>query len=263
MRELDLETTTQAHAPAPETGLVAGGSLSVAVVGSGRAGTTFASALSEAGHDVTGALGRNHAIPSSVDLVLLCVPDAAIAEVASQVPEGPTLAHCCGSLGVDVLGSRRSFALHPLMTLSGSAADLHGAWAAIDASDGESLNLAERLAQELKMNPVRIQPEDRVAYHAAAAIASNFLTTLEAAAEQLAKTAGLPREALVPLVSQTVANWAEHGAQSSLTGPVARGDFETVESHRYVIEERLPHLLELFDQLRIATEQLAATGAKR
>ena len=265
MRELDLETTTQAPASAPETGLVAGGkkTLSIAVVGAGRAGTTFAAALLRTGHEVVGPLGRGEKVPSSADVVLLCVPDSAIADVAIDVPAGPALGHCCGSLGVDVLGDRSTFALHPLMTLSGDPDDLIGAWAAIDASDPLTLNLAEKLARQLKMYPVRIEPEDRIAYHAAAAIASNFLITLEAAAEQLAQTAGLPREALVPLVSRTVSNWADHGSERSLTGPVSRGDTETVESHRQAIEERLPHLLELFDQLRAATEQIASTGVKQ
>jgi len=265
MRELDPETTTQAHAPAPETGLVAGGlsSLSIAVIGSGRAGTTFATALAQAGHQVFGPLRRGEPVPATAGIVLLCVPDSAISDVAAELAEGPTLAHCCGALSVEVLGDRAAFALHPLMTLSGNPDDLIGAWAAIDASDGVCLEIAERLARQLQMHPVRVEPEDRIAYHAAAAIASNFLTTLEAAAEQLAQTAGLPREALVPLVTRTVSNWAEQGAERSLTGPVARGDTETVEAHRDAIEQRLPHLLGLFDQLRIATEQIAGAGVDR
>ena len=195
--------------------------------------------------------------------MLLCVPDSAIADVAAELPAGPTLAHCCGSLGAEVLGHRAAFAIHPLMTLSGNPNDLIGAWAAIDASDSVSLTLAEQLALQLQMHPVRIEPADRIAYHAAAAIASNFLTTLESVAEQLAQTAGLPREALVPLVSRTVSNWAQDGAERSLTGPVARGDTATVAAHREAIEQRLPHLIDLFDQLRIATEQIAASGGTR
>ena len=95
--------------------------------------------------------------------------------------------------------------------------------------------------------------EDRVAYHAAASIASNFLVTLEGAAERLAATAGVDRELLVPLVRAAVENWAADGAERALTGPIARGDDETVARQRAAVEERTPELLPLFDALVDAT----------
>ena len=98
------------------------------------------------------------------------------------------------------------------------------------------------------MHPTEIDEEDRAAYHAAASIASNFLVTLEAAAEQLAGTAGASRELLVPLVRATVENWAAHGA-AALTGPIARGDEATVARQRAAVAERTPELLPLFDAM--------------
>jgi predicted short-subunit dehydrogenase-like oxidoreductase (DUF2520 family) len=106
------------------------------------------------------------------------------------------------------------------------------------------------------MQPFEIDDEDRAAYHAAASIASNYLVALEDAAARLLATTGASRDLLVPLVRMTVENWARDGA-SALTGPIARGDEQTVERQRAAIEERTPELLPLFDALTESTRQLA------
>jgi len=107
------------------------------------------------------------------------------------------------------------------------------------------------------MAPFDVADEDRPAYHAAASIASNFLVTLESFAEDLAATAGVPRDALAPLVRATVANWEAHGA-AGLTGPIARGDEATVARQRDAVAERLPERAGLFDALVAATRDLRA-----
>jgi predicted short-subunit dehydrogenase-like oxidoreductase (DUF2520 family) len=108
------------------------------------------------------------------------------------------------------------------------------------------------------MRPVEIAEPDRPAYHAAASVASNFLITLEAAAERIGATVGLGREQLVPLVRATVENWARLGPERALTGPVARGDETTVTAQREAVAEAAPELLDLFDALAQATRELAA-----
>ena len=94
------------------------------------------------------------------------------------------------------------------------------------------------------MRPFELDDDDRAAYHAAASIASNFLVTLEAAAEEVAAAAGLePAEAralLAPLVRTTVENWVELGPERALTGPVARGDDATVAAQRAAVAEPRP-----------------------
>jgi predicted short-subunit dehydrogenase-like oxidoreductase (DUF2520 family) len=110
------------------------------------------------------------------------------------------------------------------------------------------------------MRPMRVAPEDRAAYHAAASIASNFLVTLEAAAERLAGTAGVDRAALAPLVRAAVDTWVELGGERALTGPIVRGDEATVERQRAALLERTPELAPLFDALADATRTLARTG---
>jgi predicted short-subunit dehydrogenase-like oxidoreductase (DUF2520 family) len=131
-----------------------------------------------------------------------------------------------------------------------------GAGCAVDGSTPRGLAAAEALAAVLGMRATRVSDEDRAAYHAAASIASNFLVTLEGAAERLAATAGVDRELLVPLVRAAVENWAADGAEQALTGPIARGDEETVARQRAAVEERTPDLLPLFDALVDATRTL-------
>jgi predicted short-subunit dehydrogenase-like oxidoreductase (DUF2520 family) len=104
------------------------------------------------------------------------------------------------------------------------------------------------------MRPINIADEDRAAYHAAAVMASNFLVTLENAAEQLGATAGLSRQDLLPLVRATVENWARLGSQA-LTGPLARGDEATIDKHRQALAERAAELLPLYDTLAEATRR--------
>src|SRR4051812_19712159 len=206
-----------------------------AVVGAGRLGTVLAMALGAP------ALRRGEAIPA-VDVVLLCVPDGQIESAAQQVPDGPLLGHCSGATGLDVFGGREGFSLHPLMSVpTGSDPSvLRGAGAAVDATSERALSIARALAEKLGMNATRVEPEDRVAYHAAGAMAANFLVALEACAERLAKTAGISRQQLAPLVLATARQWAEMGPEAALTGPIVRGDEVTVARHRQGVAQRGP-----------------------
>jgi predicted short-subunit dehydrogenase-like oxidoreductase (DUF2520 family) len=128
---------------------------------------------------------------------------------------------------------------------------------AIDGTTPRALAAAQALATALQMLPKRVADEDRAAYHAAASIASNFLVTLEGAAERLAATAGVDRALLAPLVRAAVDDWAARGAEDALTGPIARGDEETVARQREAVAERTPDLLPLWDAMVDATRVIA------
>jgi predicted short-subunit dehydrogenase-like oxidoreductase (DUF2520 family) len=232
----------------------------IAIVGNGRLGTTLAAALRAVGHDVAGPLGRG-ADGFGSELVLLCVPDAEIESAAACIAAGAIVGHCSGATPLDALGDRERLALHPLMTVTDAGADLHGAGCAIAGSTPQALARAHAIATDLGMRPFAIADADRPAYHAAASVASNFLVTLEAFAERLAGTAGIPREALVPLVRATVDNWAAVGPQRALTGPIARGDAATVARQRAAVAGSAPDLVDLFDALAAATARLGAPGA--
>jgi predicted short-subunit dehydrogenase-like oxidoreductase (DUF2520 family) len=234
---------------------------SIAIVGAGRLGTALAAALRDTDLPVTGPLGRGRVgpIPGTAAAVLLCVPDAEIAAAAALVDAGPLVGHCSGATGLDVLAPHEAFGLHPLMTVPRDApAAFAGAGAAIAGSTPRAEAVAEALARALGLRATRVADADRAAYHAAASIASNFLVTLEGAAERLAATAGVERALLAPLVRAAVEHWAARGAADALTGPIARGDEATVERQRAAVAERTPELLPLFDALADATRELAA-----
>ncbi len=234
--------------------------LTCAVIGHGRMGAALTGALADAGHVVLGPLGRG-ADAAGADVALLCVPDAEIAHAAAAIAPGPLVGHCSGATGLAAFGGREGFSLHPLMTVTGEGGRIAGAGCALAASSARALAVAHRLAHELGMRAVEIDDDDRAAYHAAASIASNYLVALEAAAERVAATAGLEREHLVALVKATVDNWATLGPERALTGPLARGDEETVTRQRIAVEQRAPELLELFDALAGATRALAGRAA--
>ncbi len=259
MRELErdssFDTPALTDVTTPDRAAVGGPRL--AIVGQGRLGHALSSALSEAGYEVEGPLGRG-SDGAGAEAVLLCVPDSQITAAASCLLPGRLVGHFSGASGLEPLVPHEAFSLHPLMTVTEGGASFAGAGAAIAGSTPRALGLAAELAAALGMEPVEIADRNRAAYHAAASIASNFLVTLEAAAERLAASVGVDRQLLVPLVRQTVENWAAIGPERALTGPVTRGDEATVEAQRAAIIERAPELTELFDALVAATRTLAA-----
>jgi predicted short-subunit dehydrogenase-like oxidoreductase (DUF2520 family) len=231
----------------------------IAIVGRGRLGPALAAALDAAGHPVLGPLGRG-ADGAGADVVLLCVRDAEIGAAARAVTprDGLIVGHCSGATGLGVLRPHEALGLHPLMTVTHSGAAFAGAGCAIGGSTLRALQVAESLAVALGMRPFPVADDDRAAYHAAAAMAANFLVTIEGAAERVAATAGVPRAALVPLVRAAVETWAELGAEEALTGPIARGDDAVVARQRMAVAARTPELIGLFDALLDATRDLAA-----
>jgi predicted short-subunit dehydrogenase-like oxidoreductase (DUF2520 family) len=242
--------------------------LRVGIVGAGRVGSALAAALRDAGVEVEGPLGRG-GCPVGCDAILLCVPDAEIAAAAEVVTAAaPLVGHTSGATPLTALAHTgvAAFGLHPLQTVAQAGVRFQGAGAAVAGSSPEALAFAAALAERLGMTPFDIDDEGRAAYHAAASVASNFLVTLQAAAETIAGGAGLdPEQAralLAPLVRETVENIAELGPEAALTGPIARGDEATVAVQRAAVEEAAPELLDLFDELVRRTRDLARHGVR-
>jgi predicted short-subunit dehydrogenase-like oxidoreductase (DUF2520 family) len=219
-------------------------------------GIALVTALAAAGVPVRGPLGRG-ADGAGAALVLLCVPDREIAAAAAAVDVGPLVGHLSASAPLELLAPHERFALHPLLSVVGAGSNFAGATCAIDGSSARALAAARALAERLEMRVRVIPAADRALYHAAASAASNFLVTVEGMAERLAERVGLDRTALAPLVRAAVQNWERDGARSALTGPIVRGDEETVTRQRTAVATAAPDLLPLWDALVAATRDLA------
>jgi predicted short-subunit dehydrogenase-like oxidoreductase (DUF2520 family) len=213
---------------------------SVNVIGTGRVGSAVSARLHE----------RGIVLREQAELVLLCVPDGSIAEVAARIEAGPWVAHVSGATPLSSLAPHtRRFSLHPLQTFTRARGpeQLDGAWAGVTAEGEQARAAGYWLAESLGLRPFELADDARPLYHAGAAIASNYLVTLHAVASELFRAAGAPPEALVPLMRRTIDNGFE------LTGPIERGDWETVEAHRRAIRVARPDLEPLYDVLAEAT----------
>jgi len=179
-------------------------------------------------------------------VVIVATPDAAIPEVAQRI--GPSLRpgalviHLSGAHGADVLGPARrgrpdvrAAALHPLVSIPSpevGRARFPGSWCAVDGDDE-----VEAVAVALGMRVLHVDAEQRVRYHAAAAVAANHVVALLGHLERVASDAGMPLDAFLPLARTAIDNVASLGPASALTGPVARGDHGTVAAHLAEIPE--------------------------
>lgn len=224
---------------------------SVCVVGAGRVGRAAAARLSERLPAVR--LTGRELDCRGADLVLLCVPDRAIAGVAGALEPGPWLAHTSGAARLEALAPhRRRFSVHPLQTFApgGGPEQFDGAYAAVSADSAEGIEAGFRLAELLGLQAFELPDEERPVYHAAATMAASFLVTLHEAASDLMEAAGAPREALEPLMRRTMDNGF------APTGPFVRRDYETVEAHVRALRARRPQLEPLYRTLADLTERL-------
>jgi len=261
----------------------------IALVGPGRAGQSVAIAARGAGHAVVAVAARDvgqaygiarrldatalhvgEPIPA-VDLVIVAVSDSAIEEVAGQVAPvarnaAASAVHLSGAISV---GALQPFAeqglsigsLHPLQTMptpDRGARALAGAWMAVTAEEPLRSEL-HGFAASLGGIPFDLRDEDRTAYHAAAAAAANVPIAALAIAERLMTATGVPFEAARPLVEAIVANAFDAGPLTSLTGPIARGDIETIAAQIEAVRATTPDLAAAFESMVAATTEVAAT----
>jgi predicted short-subunit dehydrogenase-like oxidoreductase (DUF2520 family) len=266
--------------------------LTVGVVGVGRVGSALAVALTRAGHRVIAVSGVSDAsrrraadrlpdagvlpadeVVRAVDLVLLTVPDDALATVVEGLAAvgafqaGQLVAHTSGRYGLDVLdpATRQGalpLALHPVMTFAGGAEDTERlAGTSFGVTAPEPLRpVGEALVIEMGGEPVWVPEDARVLYHAALALVSNNLVTLVSTAADLLRQAGAERPDLLlaPLLGAALDNALRRG-DGALTGPVARGDAGTVAAHLEVLRAGAPEVVPAY----VALARLTADRALR
>lgn len=262
----------------------------IAIVGAGNLASALAVSLRRAGLVVDAVVARptgnsirkarllakqigarpvTDAADLRAELVWLCVPDAQIGRAARTLAKnvrwkGTVALHSSGALTSDELQPLRdrgaaAASVHPLMTfVPGSRPALAGVPFAIEG-DGPAVQIARRVVRELGGQPFRIRKQDKAAYHAWGTFASPLLTALLATTERVAASAGVEQKAAVrrmmPILLQTLANYAERGAAKSFSGPIIRGDVDTVKRHLKVLAG-IPAAREVYVSLARASIKL-------
>jgi predicted short-subunit dehydrogenase-like oxidoreductase (DUF2520 family) len=212
--------------------------MKITVIGTGRAGSSFADALTRVGHEVTTAHHDVSVVEDDCDVVLLCVPDDALIVTASELRVGAdtVVAHCAGSRTLDVLAPHRRVAsLHPLVPLPNGEVGARRLIGATYCVAGDPV--AARLVESLDGRHFTLSDERRAAYHATACVAANHVVTLMAHVARLAEHAGLELSDFLELTRSSLHDVEVYGAAAALTGPASRGDLVTIDAHLAAIPE--------------------------
>ncbi len=262
----------------------------IGFIGSGTVGKALALLLARCGYNVVAAASRSFSsseeLSASVngcrayedpqyvadvsDIVFITTPDSAIKEVADSLAwrRGQWVVHCSGADSLDPLMSAKQQGavigvIHPLQSLATyqqAVANLPGSTFSIEG-DGELLEFLKEVAKDLNGRWVVLQPGDKVLYHTAAVMVSNYLVTLAKIGTDLWKAFGVDEkeslDALMPLIRGTVTNLAAVGLPQALTGPIARGDKKTVEKHLVSLQAMAPDLLGIYIELGLQTIPIA------
>lgn len=266
----------------------------IAIVGCGRVGTALAKFLSEAGYRISGLaskslssakkasdiIGTEHftripwEITKEADIVFLTTPDSAISDICSSITfnagfkKDSVVLHCSGALPSTILSSAKTCgafigSMHPLQSFALTKSNENPFRKIIFSVEGDlhAINIAKKIAVDLGANYIPINTEDKTLYHAAAVVASNYLVTLLSLAFRLIEHAGISGsdawKVLKPLIEGTLSNIEKAGIPAALTGPIARGDIETVEKHIEEIRKKSPELVDLYNTLGFHTIGIA------
>ena len=241
--------------------------MDVVLMGMGRLGRSLAELLSPVHKIRVEAWRRGTRIPTSADVYWICVPDHAIAEVAQQIPTGGVVLHASGASTLEVLAPHKEVgSLHPLQSFPGPEHRIPDPSETPVAVAGtpHAKRLAWELGEAIGFRPFTVEG-DRRAYHAAAVIAGNFATLLLDQACLLLQQAGVDPsnapEVLSPLMRSSLQTPPSQPPLSCLTGPLVRGDTETVAQHLDCIGETSPEILEIYKKLsETAVRRLHALG---
>lgn len=202
------------------------------------------------------------------ELILLTVPDRLIRSISSKLSsfplEGKVVVHTSGAHSAEALSRARNAgasvaSFHPIQTFPSTEQGVfRGITFTVDG-DVRAVDACQKLSEALGAKVIEIPAEKRELYHTALSIASNFFQTLGWLSLELLQTAGIekPANALTPLLRTTLENFAKVGFPQALTGPISRGDTETIRKHLCALSLNAPHLLPLYRELGLLTVELA------
>lgn len=269
--------------------------MNVGFIGAGTVGTALALTLSSRGYRVVAVSSRTpasaellasqvpgcralptaQAVAQATDLVFITTPDAAIGEAASQVNwrQGQMAVHCSGADSLDILDPARSQgalpgAFHPLQSFASPAQAVENLPGSYFALEGEEplLGTLKEMAVALGGRQVILHPGDKVLYHAAAVLVSNYTVALMGMANDLWQVFGVSPEestrALLPLLQGTLNNIARLGLPYCLTGPIARGDTGTIHKHLLALASSAPVLMPAYREMGLRTIPVALAKGK-
>ncbi len=262
----------------------------IGFIGAGVTGTALAYQLWRQGYHVVAASSRSIAsaqrlaakiegctacsspqqVADLARVVFITTPDDIIADIAAKLKwhPGQTIIHCSGVHSTDILEPAQKYGahvccLHPLQTFAGieeAISNIPGSTFALEGDDF-GLSLARQLATALQGNIIVLKPGDKVLYHAAAVTLSNYLVTLMKTSADLWQSFGIPREeaikAMLPLLKGTVNNIERVGIPGCLTGPIARGDVETIRKHVAALEKDHPDAIDTYRLMGLKTLGIA------
>ena len=263
--------------------------LTIGFIGAGATGTALAVLLSNKGYRIVAVSSRsqssaeklseavggcclkdNQGVADTAELVFITTPDDFIATVAAQIEwhQGQSVVHCNGAESTEILEPARKLgarvgAIHPLQTFASveqAVENIPGSMFAIEAEE-PLLSTLKDIATALDGTVIELKANDKVAYHAAAVIACNYMVTLEKLATDLWQTFSVPTnvaiKALLPLVRGTLNNIENVGIPNCLTGPIARGDTGTIRKHLDTLQKVSPALLSTYKELGRQTIPIA------
>jgi predicted short-subunit dehydrogenase-like oxidoreductase (DUF2520 family) len=264
-----------------------------AIVGCGRVGSALAKYLAEAGYipagfaskslssakrvaDLTGSDHCTDAaweVTRKADIVFITTPDGAIQETCDGIAvkngfnPGSVVLHCSAALTSTILLSAKKCgacigSMHPLQSFASTEYVRNPFWGIVTSVEGEpkATDTASMVAADLGSGCISIPTEAKILYHASAVVASNYLVTLLDLSLNLIRQAGVPADdafrSLKPLINGTLSNIEKMGVHDALTGPIARGDLQTIENHLLEIGSKTPHLLPLYKILGLHTVEI-------
>src|SRR5690554_6452576 len=258
---------------------------SVTIIGLGKVGNALYKTLPKVGYKMTSVFSKSmHQIPFFVEgfpsknhhlgeLIFLTVPDDKLESIIHSLDDNfddlsdKNIVHCSGTLSSGILLPLKEkganvASFHPIQAISESTDSFNSTWFDIEG-DEEVMNILGKLANELETNILKVQKEAKPYLHAAAVVASNYVVTLMKVAEEIAEIGGINKEniisALIPLMQSSLNNMEAKGVKNSLTGPIARGDIDTVKTHLEILENH-GHLLELYKVLGLETTKISSAS---
>lgn len=269
----------------------------IAIIGAGAVGTTLARAFNARGHRIEAVVSRDtedaraladrveapvagttvEVLPATVRLVLICVPDDAIVDVAQDLADcdhpwsETVVGHTSGATRAAVLDpvgqeGAATMSVHPMQTFTPETSPeaLKGIVVGVEGED-RAVDVGVALAEALGARPVRLTPDEKARYHCAGVLASNGLVALMGVVEEVmgADDESFPdrgADLIGPLVEQTWSNLKRDRPENVLTGPVMRGDLDTVQAHLEALRDETPHLIPVYTALSTEMVRLAVRG---